>query len=486
MRKIFLLLLLFTIGYKSYSQVPTIQTPQNSYIVSDLAHLKSYYGYANRLFVYSDRTNYTLCTVCLIDSPYVIQGVGNRKWALEISPSRVRDGLISIGGIQKIDSTITIQHDILWSINGTLYKRIIDTNFIINSADSGYYRRDLIYADTTLHKIEGIPDTLIGVKPVLPPNSVEITTIDVYGEQIIPSTPNIITSIPNLYQVTNEGNTTTNPIIINNNSSQASVQINGNFNRSYYWYEKNASNGHWANTGVMLKNDVADNPNDEHSGHFLQLLMGSTNSDFMKDGGMIRVKGTGGLRLTSDSGRIIFGNGAPFQTYPWVEFGAFETDGSFKINKYKNNSTKDSVLTTDENGKLILKLFSGNVTKEQLDSTAKAIRDSFPTGLTPVIQIVTSNTIITVNNTTNWLIINPDSTLLSASITFPDTPVNGQILDISFGGTITSPGAVIARAVVLATSASQGIVGETNIGTVTTDDKLSYRYNSLNSKWYKN
>lgn len=291
------------------------------------------------------------------------------------SVSPIENGLRSVGGIILVDSTLTFQSNIVWTINNVTYTRGTDTSFIIHTADSGYYRRDLIYADNTgtLNKLQGTPDTLIAITPALPTGAVNVTTVDVYGEQIVTPTANIIGTVPTLQQVTNEGNTTTNPIIINNNSAQASVQINGDFNRSYYWYEKNSNPGVWANTGIVLKNDVPDNPNNEHTGHFLQMYMGSTNSAFSTDGALIRTNGKGGLKVALDSGKLLVGTGSP-STGNYISRLEMDTLGALSFLNYKNNIAGDSVLSTDENGKVIMKLVTGGgITQSQLDdSTASA------------------------------------------------------------------------------------------------------------------
>lgn len=353
------------------------------------------------------------------------------RWILLGSNSTaLNNGLTSTGNITLVDSTLTIGDTIRYTINGTNYVQTTPSVFTINSADSGYYRKDLIYADATgLHKLVGEQDTAFGVKPKLPINSIEITTVDIYGQQIVPPTPTIITPIPNLQQVTNEGNSTTNPIFINSNSIQTPLRITSDFNRSNYLYFKNNSNGGWANTGFLFKNDVTDNPYDEWSGHWFRLMQGSTNSSMIKDGAIIMTNGTGGMKIVSDSGRITFNSGSPAYPYdptshPYKEMGAFETDGSFRLNNYKNNAQGDSVLSTDTQGKVVMKKVSvgdidvlqntidnssfgikkingevknvviyadgltgigggtGGITQQQLNDTASAIRNDFPSSST--------------------------------------------------------------------------------------------------------
>lgn len=315
---------------------------------------------------------------------YLYNGITNADWRdLFNSASALTTGLTSTGDITLVDSTLTINDTIQYTIAGKDYTQVIPSVFTINSADSGYYRKDLIYADATgLHKLVGEQDTAFGVKPKLPINSIEITTVDIYGQQIVPPVPTIITPIPNLQQVTNEGNITTNPIFINSNSIQTPLRITSDFNRSNYLYFKNNSNGGWANTGFLFKNDVPDNPYDEWSGHWFRLMQGSTNSSMIKDGAIIMTNGTGGMKIVSDSGRITFNSGSPAYPYdptshPYKEMGAFETDGSFRLNNYKNNAQGDSVLSTDTQGKVVMKKVSVgdiDVLQNTIDSSSFGIK----------------------------------------------------------------------------------------------------------------
>ena len=68
-----------------------------------------------------------------------------KRWALIGSGAgAIANGLNSIGGITLVDSTVTLLRDIVWTINGVVYTQIVNTSFIIHTADSGYFRRDLI------------------------------------------------------------------------------------------------------------------------------------------------------------------------------------------------------------------------------------------------------------------------------------------------------------------------------------------------------
>jgi hypothetical protein len=314
--------------------------------------------------------------------------VGNTVWVRDSTATRwilngstgsaINNGLLSIGGITLVDSTVTLQHDIVWSINGSTFTRTTDTSFVVHTADSGYYRRDLIYADNegVIHLLEGIQDTSRAITPPLPSNSIQITTVDVYGEDIPTPIPTVIGKIPNLQQVTDAGDTTTNPIILLNNTTQSAYQVFTDANRGNYLYYQNKNSGGWAGSGFLFKNDYPGaTPNDEHSGHFLQLYMGSTTNDLVPDGGLIRTNTDNGIGISNDSGHIYFMQGFPFSAAAWDTMMQIDK-GILELPHYKN--TGDSVLTTDEFGKVRLTASIAGITQTQLDDTASAIRSDFP------------------------------------------------------------------------------------------------------------
>lgn len=107
-------------------------------------------------------------------------------------------------------------------------------------------------------------------------------------------------------------------------------------------------------------------------------------------------------------------------------------------------------------------------------------------GTAVVKQTHTSGATITLSNTTTWLVVNPGSLLAALTVTMPASPTDGQLIDISFGGTITASGSAVVTSFTVAGNSGQGIIGATAYGTVETDDHISYRYNSTNSKWYRN
>lgn len=103
-----------------------------------------------------------------------------------------------------------------------------------------------------------------------------------------------------------------------------------------------------------------------------------------------------------------------------------------------------------------------------------------------VIQTVTSGSSVTVNNSTTWLIVNPASTLTSLIITLPSNPTGGQLIDMSFGGTINTTDAVVVTSLSVVANTGHGLVGSGAYSGIITEDHIAYRFNSSLLKWFRN
>ncbi len=103
----------------------------------------------------------------------------------------------------------------------------------------------------------------------------------------------------------------------------------------------------------------------------------------------------------------------------------------------------------------------------------------------PAQQTHTSGSAVTITNQTTdiWLLVDPASTLAALTITMPATPVDGQKIEVSFGGTLNS-GTVITS-LTLAANTGQAIHGVNAFSNIDAEDALKLRWKSSNSKWYK-
>lgn len=83
-------------------------------------------------------------------------------------------------------------------------------------------------------------------------------------------------------------------------------------------------------------------------------------------------------------------------------------------------------------------------------------------------------------NATTWLIVNPNTIIPKLSITLPTLPRDGQDVVLSFGGTITG-----GNEVVTALSITPSPIESSTPSYIESGESIKYRYNSTNSKWYR-
>lgn len=108
----------------------------------------------------------------------------------------------------------------------------------------------------------------------------------------------------------------------------------------------------------------------------------------------------------------------------------------------------------------------------------------FGSGQTITNQTHTTGSTVTITSSiapTIRLTVNPSSVLANLTVTMPSTPVDGQVIKIFFGPTITSGNTVVTNLTVVGNSGATvqgGAVGE-----VTNGDDLQWTYNSSLNTW---
>jgi hypothetical protein len=108
------------------------------------------------------------------------------------------DTFLQIGTIQKVGTTVSIAaNSFQWRINNIEYLTTSAFSQVVNPATDGYYRIDLIVANTSggYQLIQGAESLSIVSKPDLPANTLEVTFIPVYGSTIGNITPSPDNSI---------------------------------------------------------------------------------------------------------------------------------------------------------------------------------------------------------------------------------------------------------------------------------------------------
>jgi hypothetical protein len=101
-----------------------------------------------------------------------------------------------------------------------------------------------------------------------------------------------------------------------------------------------------------------------------------------------------------------------------------------------------------------------------------------------VTQSLTSGATGTINDNTSSIVINPAALLAALALKMPANPVDGDIVNIIFGGTIAA-GATVVTAFTLAANTGQHLYGATPTATATGGTSYQYKYNAANTTWYQ-
>jgi hypothetical protein len=113
------------------------------------------------------------------------------------------------------------------------------------------------------------------------------------------------------------------------------------------------------------------------------------------------------------------------------------------------------------------------ITILQSDLTA-AIADIAVKGIeTLQYEVPSAGEIITITSGTSVLIVNPVSTIATATIIFPSSPVNGQTLAITFGAPVTA----------LTVTSTETINGPITSGT--SNSYAKWVYSTIGTTWFR-
>ena len=101
--------------------------------------------------------------------------------------------------------------------------------------------------------------------------------------------------------------------------------------------------------------------------------------------------------------------------------------------------------------------------------------------ITPTIQLHTTGATVEINNLNRGLYVNPAALLAALTITLPSTPINGQEILISFGGTITT-GVVVTTLSIIGNAGHTILAGDT-IVTAFAGDGYILKFESSTNLW---
>lgn len=98
--------------------------------------------------------------------------------------------MLTYGSKSNVGNLFTFGVGYTWIYNGINYANTDEIEITIDDADDGFYRSDIIVADTNnqLIKVVGFESDTFSVPPVAPPGTILVYTISIFGDTIGPPT----------------------------------------------------------------------------------------------------------------------------------------------------------------------------------------------------------------------------------------------------------------------------------------------------------
>lgn len=453
MKRIIVGLLLF------FSLTLNAQVPGSTYIVPTISSMKIYFGNANLIYVSETNQMYAICSGCVADEVSIFAGAGGRKW------KKVRSSFLSYFDfdVDGEGDTIIIKNRDIWNTafswgdhaeEGYL-KSYIETDPVFlahvassitgtnisnwgtayswgNHASAGYALSSSLTAKQSISE-KGIAN---GYAPLDASNKVPIEHLPT-GSSIYKGTWNASTNTPTISDVTGSSGWTYKVTV--------------------------------AGTRDLGSGSIVFSVGDDviHNGTIYEL---SPNGSAVTSVNSL----TGTIVLTTDE--ISEGSVNKYYTDTKART-AVVTDG---INNSVVNKSPSENAVFDALADKVDKIGGKGLSTEDYTTTEKTKLSSI---ILPAKQTHTSGSTLTINNTTTWLVINPASTIASLTLTTPASPVDGQKIELSFGGTMTS--GVVITSLIISANSGQSMLGTSSFSGLEVTDRLTIQYNSSNNKWYR-
>ncbi len=193
--------------------------------------------------------------------------------------------------------------------------------------------------------------------------------------------------------------------------------------------------------------------------------------------------------LTNASGGTVFGNNSGSTTAP-------SYTANPKLGRIGTNGTLDFVGATSGDISILPQVAAGTY-NFNLPTTAgtsgyfltsagggsSAMTWTSPTTTSFTRQVITSGTSATVTGGNYIVTIDPASALSVYTLTMAASPSDLDILEVDFGGTLTS--GTIVTALTISANSGQTILDNTPPVSATADNTLFYRYRTANTTWYR-
>lgn len=149
-----------------------------------------------------------------------------------------------------------------------------------------------------------------------------------------------------------------------------------------------------------------------------------------------------------------------------------------RVNFGNKTQTQINALTSVVTGSIV---FNTTINKEQQFDGAVWLTTSYNESIVNIEQVHTAGATVTIANSTTILYVDPASTLASLTVTLPATPVNGQEVKISFGGTLTT-GTVVTTLSIIGNT-GHTVLNGSNLTFADVGEGYIFKFQSSTNLW---
>ena len=181
------------------------------------------------------------------------------------------DRLVNVGNIILDVDELTLTTGFKWVLGGIFYENLTDWVNIINyTSDTLKKRKDIIVGTQSgsFQRIQGVESETIPIRPVTPPNTILVTTLDVFFDSVNNPTPPITDGLyekKDLYivNIDSDGVVAVDPILADNVKN---INLTVGFTEDIEGFAENNSGNLYPRMPLIIQNNTGSSVNVIHNG----------------------------------------------------------------------------------------------------------------------------------------------------------------------------------------------------------------------------
>jgi len=310
--------LLDTFGYVGNDgKVPTVNEAQNKLdptVLFNISNFSELYDVSS-IAIDASLQNKTLTVLPITNGTETIYKIA---WVDFPTPNNIpQDGFITLGTQSLVDGEFTASVGYTWRISGGLFGNATEFQVTVPAEEDGSYRKDKIVVtqdgENPFQYIQGIPsgDENSALEPQTPPGTLQLTTIEIFGDTISNGGDNPIIGTDYITKISQSD------VLINTSSSAITLNLDQN-GKNRYRIQSTGSNAHILGISKIDSGIVIPNQDYPYNGKEILICNEKTN-DLIVDAG------------TPTSSLYAFEKSLTIPPDGIATFKMYESEGLFKL-----------------------------------------------------------------------------------------------------------------------------------------------------------